>query len=341
MDRVETVRGPIEAEELGPTLVHEHLRTRDEAVHEQWPSAGTAKEDPPHAVAPGDDFDVAVREANAALALGVKTICDPTAMFLGRDIQFMRGVSEQTGLQVVPCTGIYTYDHLPQFLLNRDPDQIAELFIGDIEQGIQDTEIKAGFIKVAADEPGVTENVEKVHRAAARASVRTGAPIMAHTRPASNTGPRQIEVFLEEGVEPAKIQLAHTGDTADLDYIERVLETGVWIGLDRYGLELYLPFEQRQQTTEALLDRGYADRMFLSADSCATIDYFPPSAIEQLVQAGLSKDWTIRIVPDRVLPELRESGMTGEQERTMMVENPVRWLSGHQAAPPRSEGRSP
>jgi phosphotriesterase-related protein len=329
MDRVETVSGPIDAGELGNTLIHEHLRTRDEAVHEQWPSAGTAKEDPPHAVAPGDDFDVAVREANAALALGVKTICDPTAMFLGRDIQFMRGVSEQTGLQVVPCTGIYTYDHLPQFLLNRDPDQIADLFIGDIEQGIQGTEIKAGFIKVAADEPGVTENVEKVHRAAARASVRTGAPIMAHSRPASNTGPRQIEIFLEEGVEPAKIQMAHTGDTTDLDYIERVLETGVWIGLDRYGLELYLPFEQRQQTTEALLDRGYADRMFLSADSCATIDYFPPSAIEQLVQAGLSKDWTIRIVPDRVLPELRESGMTDEQERTMMVENPVRWLSGH------------
>ena len=66
--------------------------------------------------------------------------------------------------------------------------------------------------------------------------------------------------------------------------------------------------------------------MFLSADSCATIDYFPPSAIEQLVQAGLSKDWTIRMVPDRVLPELRESGMTEEQERTMMVDNAVRWL---------------
>ena len=260
--------------------------SRDEAVHEQWPSAGTAKEDPPHAVAPGDDFDVAVREANAALALGVKTICDPTAMFLGRDIEFMRGVSEQTGLQVIACTGIYTYDHLPLFLLNRDADQIADLFIGDIEQGIQGTEIKAGFIKCAADEPGVTENVEKVHRAAARASLRTGAPIMAHTRPASNTGPRQVEIFLEEGVEPAKIQLAHTGDTTDLDYIERVLETGVWIGLDRYGLELYLPFEQRQQTTEALLDRGYADRMFLSADSCATIDYFPPSAIEAADPGG-------------------------------------------------------
>ena len=83
----------------------------------------------------------------------------------------------------------------------------------------------------------MNENIEKVHRAAARASVQTGAPIMAHSRPASNTGPRQVEIFVEEGVD-SKIQIAHTGDTDDLDYIEGLLETGVWVGLDRYGLDL-------------------------------------------------------------------------------------------------------
>ena len=248
-------------------------------------------------------------------------------MFLGRDVDFMRRVSEETGLQVVPCTGVYTYDHLPQFLLNRDPDQIAALFVSDIEKGIQGTEIKAAFIKCAADEPGVNDNIEKIHRAAARASVQTGAPIMAHSRPASNTGPRQIEIFEEEGVDLSKVQIAHTGDTDDLGYIERLLEKGVWIGLDRYGLELFLPYEQRQATTKALLERGYADRAFLSADSCATLDWFPPSVIEQLVASGLAKDWTIRIVPDKVLPELRQAGMTEEQERAMMVENAVSWLS--------------
>jgi phosphotriesterase-related protein len=329
MDRVETVRGPIEAGELGTTLIHEHLRVWDEAVHDQWPRAGTAKEDTPHAVGPGEDYEVAVRDARAAVELGVKTICDPSAMFLGRNVEFMRRVSEASGLQVVPCTGIYTYDFLPQFLLNRDADKIAELFVADIEQGIQGTEIKAAFIKCAADEPGVTENIEKVHRAAARASLRTGAPIMAHTRPATNTGPRQIEIFEEEGVEPSKVQLAHTGDTDDLGYIEGVLEKGVWIGLDRYGLELFLPYEQRQATTRALLERGYADRIFLSADSCATLDYYPENALEQLIAAGMVKDWTIRIVPEKVLPELREAGMSEEQERTVMVDNPVRWLSGH------------
>jgi phosphotriesterase-related protein len=327
MAEVQTVTGTLDADQLGVTLIHEHLRNSDEAVHNQWPSAGAVKEDPPYEVPAEEVFEIAVREAEAAVALGINTIGEPTAMFLGRDVEFMRGVSEETGLQVIPCTGIYTYDFLPQFFVNRDPDQIADLFVQDIEEGIQGTEIKAAFIKCAADEPGVNENIEKVHRAAARASVRTGAPIMAHSRPASNTGPRQIEIFLEEGVDPSKVQIAHTGDTDDLDYIEGLLEKGVWIGLDRYGLEIFLPYEKRQQTAKALLERGYADRIFLSADSVATTDWFPPNLIEQLLAAGAAKDWTIRLVPEKVLPELREWGMTEEQERTIMIENPVRWLT--------------
>ena len=137
-----------------------------------------------------------------------------------------------------------------------------------------------------------------------------------------------MRVFTEEGVDPSKVQIAHTGDTADLDQIERILETGVWIGLDRYGLEMYLPYDQRQATTLALLERGYADRVFLSADSCATIDWFPAETIAGLLDSGMAVDWTIRIVPERVLPDLREAGMTEEQERTMMVDNAVRWLTG-------------
>jgi phosphotriesterase-related protein len=327
MAQVSTVTGMVEADQLGTTLIHEHLRNCDEAVRNQWPNAVSVKEDPPYEVAAGADYEIAVREAKAAVELGIKTIGEPTAMFLGRDVNFMRRVSEETGLQVIPCTGIYTYDHLPQFFLNRDPDQIAELFVQDIEQGIQGTDIKAAFIKCAADEPGVNENIEKVHRAAARASLRTGAPIMAHSRPASKTGPRQIEIFEQEGVDLSKVQIAHTGDTDDLDYIEGLLEKGVWIGLDRYGLELFLPYDRRQKATKALLERGYADRMFLSADSVATTDWFPPGIIEQLLAAGAAKDWTIRLVPERVLPELREWGMSEEQERTMMLDNPVSWLT--------------
>lgn len=328
MATVETVTGPVEASELGTTLIHEHLRTRDEAVFEQWPNAGTSGGIPERAIGPGEDYDAAVEAASAAVELGVRTICDPTAMFLGRDVDFMRRVSEQTGLQVVACTGIYTYDHLPTFFVSRDPDQIADFFVADIEQGVQGTEIKAAFLKCAADEPGVNENVEKIHRAVARAHLRTGAPIMAHSRPASDTAPRQIEIFEEEGVDLSRVQIAHCGDSPDADYIERLIEKGVWAGLDRYGIEMYLPYEQRQAATLALLERGYADRIFLSADSCATIDWFPHEVVEQLMAGGAVKDWDIRIVCQRVIPDLKEAGVSDEQIETMMVRNPVSWLTG-------------
>src|SRR3954463_14317363 len=329
MAQVQTATGPIDADQLGTTLIHEHLRNSDEAVHEQWPQTGAVKEEPPHEVRPDEVFDIAVREAKAAMDLGIKTIGEPTAMFLGRDVGFLKRVADETGLQIVPCTGIYTYDHLPQFFLNRDPDQIAELFVADIEQGIQGTDIRAAFIKCAADEPGVNENIEKIHRAAARASVTTGAPIMAHSRPASNTGPRQVEIFLEEGVAPEKIQIAHTGDTDDLDYIERVLDTGVYIGLDRYGYNLFLPTDKRNATTLALLERGYAERLFLSQDWVVALDWFPPEAEEQIIAGGLvEEDWSMTLLFERIIPTLKEGGMTDEQLERMLVDNPARWLGG-------------
>jgi phosphotriesterase-related protein len=330
MATVETVTGSVDASELGTTLIHEHLRTQDEAVHAQWPSAGAVGGIPERATGPGEDYDAAVEAANAAIELGVKTICDPTAMFLGRDVDFMRRVAEQTGLQVVPCTGIYTYDHLPPFFVSRTPEQIADMFVADIEEGIQGTDIKAAFIKCAADEPGVNERIEKIHRAAARASLRTGAPIMAHSRPASDTGPRQVEILLEEGVAPEKIQIAHTGDSDDLDYIQRLLDKGVYIGMDRYGLPLFLPNDRRNATVIELLDRGHVERMFLSQDFdipiAAGLDWYPPEVVEQLEAGGAVDGWSMTLLFERIIPELKEAGMTDEQLDTMLVANPPRWL---------------
>src|SRR5829696_2802920 len=247
MPQVQTVLGPVDPGDLGKTLIHEHFRGRDEATVFQWP----------HLHDEDAEYGEAVEMAQAVVGNGVKTVVEPTAMMLGRDVPFLRRLASQVALHIVACTGIYTYDHLPINLESRDADFMADLFVHDIEQGIQGTDARAAFIKCAADEPGVNDNIEKVHRAVARASVRTGAPIMAHSRPASGTGPRQIEIFEEEGVNLERVQIAHTGDTDDLDYIERVLDKGVYIGLDRYGLELYLPYDRRQATVLALLERGY------------------------------------------------------------------------------------
>jgi phosphotriesterase-related protein len=160
--------------------------------------------------------------------------------------------------------------------------------------------------------------------------VRTGVPVMAHSRPASGTGPRQVEIFLEEGVPAEKIQIAHTGDTDDLDYIQRLLDAGVWIGMDRYGIDLFLPTAKRNATVLELLRRGYVERMFLSQDFDIPIanglDWYPPEVIEQLEAAGAATDWSMTFLFEGVIPTLKEGGMTDEQLQTMMVENPKRWL---------------
>jgi phosphotriesterase-related protein len=316
MGQVETTAGPVDASELGVTLIHEHFRGRDEATADQWP----------HLYDEDAEWTASIEAANGVKEHGVKTIVEPTAMLLGRDVDLLRRIGDETGLNIVPCTGIYTYDHLPQFFANRDEDFMADCFVHDIEHGIQGTDIKAAFIKCAADEAGVTPNIEKVHRAAARASVRTGRPIMAHSRPASETGPRQVEIFLEEGVAPEKIQIAHTGDTDDLDYIERLLDKGVYIGLDRYGLEIFLPMDRRNATTTELLKRGHVERMFLSQDFVVALDWYPPELAEQLVAAGMAKDWSMTLLWEQVIPTLKESGMTDPQLETMLVANPARWL---------------
>ena len=318
MAQVQTVLGPVDAGDLGKTLIHEHFRGRDESTVFQWP----------HLHDEEAEYAEAVEMAQAVVANGVQTVVEPTAMMLGRDVPFLRRLASEVGLHIVACTGIYTYDHLPINLESRDADFMADLFVHDIEQGIQGTEARAAFIKCAADEPGVNDNIEKVHRAVARASVRTCVPIMAHSRPASNTGPRQVEIFLEEGVDPAKIQIAHCGDTDDVDYITGLLDQGVYVGLDRYGIEMYLPADRRNATVLALLERGYVERMFLSQDYVVALDWFPEEQVQQLMEAGAVKDWSMTLLFDTIIPQLREGGMTDEQLDTMLVDNPRRWLAG-------------
>lgn len=319
MATVETVWGPIDAGELGTVLAHEHLRFCDEAVAVQWPGRYDDEA----------ELEAALAATRAAADRGVQTIVDPTAMFGGRDVRFMRRVAEETGMRVVACTGIYSYDFLPHYFENRDADVIAEHFVSDIQGGIQGTDAKAAFLKCAADLAGVTERVEKLHRAAARASVQTGAPIMAHSKPAAQTGPRQIEIFEEEGVDLSRVVIAHCGDTDDVAYIEGLIDKGVYVGLDRYGLEMYLPMERRNATAIELLRRGHAGRLHVSQDFCATIDWFPPEAAEALYAQGAIRGWSFTLVFDEVLPALREAGVFDDDVfRTIFVENPRRWLAG-------------
>jgi phosphotriesterase-related protein len=152
---------------------------------------------------------------------------------------------------------------------------------------------------------------------------------MAHSMPAVATGPRQVEIFEEEGVDLSRVQIAHCGDSEDLDYIEGLLAKGVYVGLDRFGLEMYLPIDKRNAVAAELLRRGHAERLTISQDFCASIDWFPPEAAEAFENQGAIRNWSMTLVFDEVVPALRNLGvMDDEVFNTVFVENPRRWLVG-------------
>ena len=197
-----------------------------------------------------------------------------------------------------------------------------DAFLHDIETGIQGTDVKAAFLKCAVDEPGVTEDVEKILRAIAQASQQTGRPIMAHSHPGTRRGLEIMDVFDDEGIDPKKVQIAHTGDTDDLDYIEELLGRGPWIGMDRYGLDMFLPTDQRNATVIELCKRGHANRMTLSQDACATMDWYTPELKPQL-----APEWDFTFLWRGVLPVLSDGGVSDEEIDTIMRENPRAWLT--------------
>jgi phosphotriesterase-related protein len=145
---------------------------------------------------------------------------------------------------------------------------------------------------------------------------------MAHSHPGTRRGLEIMDVFDDEGVDPRKVQIAHTGDTDDLEYIEELLARGPWIGMDRYGLDIILPTDKRNATVIELCRRGYADRMMLSQDACAFIDWFPREMIDEL-----APNWHFTFLWEGVLPVLKEGGVTDEQIETMLVQNPPGWLT--------------
>jgi phosphotriesterase-related protein len=145
--------------------------------------------------------------------------------------------------------------------------------------------------------------------------------------PAANTGPRQVEILLEEGVAPEKIQIAHCGDSPDVEYVQGLLDRGVYVGLDRYGLDMYLPMDQRNVVTAELLRRGHAERVVISQDHCATIDWFPAEVIEELRASPAIHNWSFTLVFEEVIPWLREQGVMDDAVfDTVFVRNPARWL---------------
>jgi phosphotriesterase-related protein len=183
--------------------------------------------------------------------------------------------------------------------------------------------VKAAFLKCAIDEHGLTPGVERVMRAVARAHAETGAPITVHTHPRSGTGRDVLRVLREEGADLTKVVLGHSGDTPDVDYLSEMADAGCLLGMDRFGLDVFLPGEDRVATVAAMCERGYAGSMVLSHDANCYIDWGPPEMIPVFLP-----NWNYEHLFADVLPALRSRGVTDDQINTMLVDNPRRYFGG-------------
>lgn len=312
---INTVRGLVDSSKLGVTLMHEHIFVLSAEIVANYPEAWGDEE---RRVAD------AVARLNELSARGIHSVVDLTVVGLGRYIPRIQRIAAQTPVNIIVATGIYTYNDIPFYFHFRGPgtpfdgpEIMVEMFVRDIQQGIADTGVRAGILKCATDTPGMTKGVERVLRAVAQTHRQTGVPISTHTHARSKRGLEQQRVFCEEGVDLSRVVIGHSGDTTDLDYLEELIKNGSYLGMDRFGIDSILPFEDRVATVAKLCERGHANKMVLSHDAACFNDWLP----ERDLPAALP-NWHFLHIHNDVIPALKRQGVTDEQIQIMMVDNP-------------------
>ena len=200
MSNVETVLGPIPVSEIGFCLMHEHIVVSNWSMRQKFTEWFDADKEIPKAIA----------ALKAAKEIGVTTIVDLTPINLGRDVDIIRRVSEESEVNVIVATGFYWNEE--PWMAGWTAEQLAEYLIGDIEVGINGSTAKAGIIKCATDHPGVTPMNRKLLETAAIAHKNTGIPISTHTSVANESGLEQQNVFEETGVDLSRVVIGHCGD---------------------------------------------------------------------------------------------------------------------------------
>ncbi|WP_026919306.1 phosphotriesterase family protein [Gordonia shandongensis] len=324
-DTVATVRGPIPVDQMGPTLMHEHVfvLTPDIMANygEQWWDEELRVSD-------------AVEKLTALKAAGIDTIVDPTVVGLGRYVPRIQEVNEQADINIIPATGLYTFDEIPHFFHYRGPgalfdgpEPMTAMFVKDITDGIGETGVKAAFLKGVVEERGITPDQHRVQAAICEAHVQTGVPITVHTNGAAQTGRLVVDFYRERGVDLTKVVIGHAGDSNDLDYLRFLMDAGTTIGCDRFGLDVYNPTDARIATIVALCAEGYAEQIVLAHDASCYMDFFSDEQSQALLQEAVP-NWNYQHIPRDVLPALRDAGVSEQQITTMMVDNPRRYFSG-------------
>ena len=316
MATVNTVTGPVDTADFGFTLSHEHVGTNAAGLRHTYPQFIDRE----------GIKEQSIAAMKAVYEDGVRTIIDVSTFDLGRDVNLIREVAEGSGMQIVAATG----NHLavPRPFGEVSPDAIAPLYIREIEEGIEETGIKAGIIKVASDRGGITPQQEIVLRAAARTQQATGVPISTHTWSPERIGDAQVAILEEEGVNLDRVYIGHSNDDTNLEYLLGLLNKGVWLGLDRYpgGLVPGTPnWEQRTEVAWRLMEAGFTHRIMLSHDYSVPKARYGAEVQEARRRANPDG---YNFIPRYVLPRLKELGATDADIWQLTVENPRRFFEG-------------
>jgi len=315
MQKVETVLGPVQTSELGFTLSHEHVVASSAGIPHIYPEF----------IQRTKSIQESIEVLREVKANGVDTIIDLTTMDLGRDINLLKQVAKESGINIICATG--TWRDIPRSFWSASIDSIKSLYVREITQGIENTNIKAGIIKVANDSDGVTQEGEIILRAAAKAQMETGVPISTHTWAPKKIGNEQIRIFLEEGVDLNRVYIGHSNDSVDTGYLKGIIEKGAWLGMDRYpgGRQPGTPnWEKRTEILASLIQDGYGDKIMLGHDWAVKLAI---ESEEKQAERKRSNPDGYLFIKNKILPKLGELGVTKTQIQNLMVTNPYKFLS--------------
>lgn len=303
---VQTVVGPIAAKDLGFTLVHEHVLCdfvgADKTGRERWQVDEVVRTMTPYLVR--------VKER------GVTGFIDCTPAYIGRDPRILKRLARETGLHIVTNTGYYGGagdKFVPRHAYDESADQLADRWVREWEDGIEDTGVKPGFIKIGVDEatgnpPRLSDIDAKIVRASARASRRTGLAVTCHT----GGGPAGLAatiLFGEEKADPARFIVAHSdGHGSDINL--KVAERGAWVSYDAIGSQ---PLQVHLKLVPLMIEK-HSGRLLLSMDSGW---YWVGESA-----GGKIRDYNY--LTDTFLPALRKAGVAESMIRKVTVENPAK-----------------
>jgi phosphotriesterase-related protein len=222
-------------------------------------------------------------------------------------------------VNIVCATGVYNEaEGIPYTFRSMPREDILELYVKEITEGVGNTGIKAGVVKIATGHDPASEYEQKMISVAAEASRITGVPIISHTNIASH-GHQQVDIVEAHGGRADCLVVGHSGDRDDSAYQISIAERNAFVGLDRFGLEMILPDELRMKNLVELVRAGHRDRILMSQDHpLCLLGRMGPQL------ATLAPKWSITHIFERILPALTKLGLGAQDIEKILVDNPRR-----------------